>query len=157
MTWAIGSSLVAGIALLASEYGLDSLTTFRLCVGFLTLVSLISLILRYQIDESPAFLVANGFIIRAYECLLAMAKKNKTQEEFEKDNPVAPSIPSDTGEKKDKPCSENRLSQLYSDPLKPTTIKLNIIWFIFGYAYNGMCIFMPVILQHLSDTEWTHE
>jgi hypothetical protein len=129
--------------------------TFRLCIGFLTVVSLISLILRYQIDESPAFLIANGYIIRAYECLLAMAKRNNVQEEFEKDNPVAPSMPN-SRDLTEKP-SGNRLQQLYSEPLKPTTIKLNIIWFVFGYAYNGMCIFMPVILQHLSDTEWTHE
>jgi putative MFS transporter len=90
MSWAAGSSLLAGAALIAAEYQFESLTTFRVCVGFLAILTIISLILRFQLDESPAYLVANGYIIRAYECLERMAKVNNLYHVFENDNPVVP-------------------------------------------------------------------
>jgi MFS family permease len=47
ISWALGSSLLAGIALITSYLEIEAIVTFRLCVSILCLLTIVSSVLRF--------------------------------------------------------------------------------------------------------------
>ena len=60
ITWAIGSTILALLALLLNFYSVEAILIFRIIFGVVTFFSVISLIGRILMDESPKFYLATG-------------------------------------------------------------------------------------------------
>ena len=128
--WAIGTILLAVLALYAVNWGDDAWRVIFFVTG---LPALIGLVLRFYVPESPMFLNRNGKSAQAQAVLQRVAKTNGS-------DVVIPALQPEV------PVKTSILS-LFKDQLRRRSIALFIAWGLISVAYYGVFVYLPVKLS----------
>lgn len=134
--WTIGSLFVAGLAwFLLNSSGWRSLT-------LATVVPVAgSLFMAYfYLPESPRWLVSQKRIAEAESIIFDIASCNGTT--------LAPFHISYELENYNSPASQSYWKALITKPMRKITLALLIIWGSFGFAYNGIILFVARIYSN---------
>ncbi|MGX9219648.1 MFS transporter [Massilia varians] len=127
--WAVGTILLAILALVAQQWGEDAWRVIFLVTG---LPALIGVVLRLFVPESPMYLNRSGKGQQARAVLTRVAAVNGRQVEIP---PLAP----DTGGKQP-------LSALFAGTLRRRSVSLFLAWMLISVAYYGVFVYLPVKL-----------
>ncbi|MBY4948361.1 MFS transporter [Cupriavidus respiraculi] len=128
--WAVGTILLALLALVAASYGDDAWRVIFFVTG---IPALIGVVLRLYIPESPLFLHRNGRSEEARRVLARVAKVNGSSADI-------PPLLSDTSERKS-------VFALFSTRLRRRTIGLLAAWALISIAYYGVFVYLPIRLS----------
>lgn len=128
--WAVGTILLAILALVAQQWGEDAWRVIFLVTG---LPALIGVVLRLFVPESPMYLNRSGRGQQARAVLARVAAVNGRQVEIP---PLAP----DTGGKQP-------LSALFAGTLRRRSVSLFLAWMLISVAYYGVFVYLPVRLS----------
>ncbi|QOY92716.1 MFS transporter [Massilia sp. UMI-21] len=128
--WAVGTILLAVLALVALRWGDDAWRVIFFVTG---LPALIGVVLRLFVPESPMYLNRSGKGEQARAVLARVAAVNGRQAEIP---PLQPdSAPKQT------------LSALFSGALRRRSIALLVAWMLISVAYYGVFVYLPVKLS----------
>jgi putative MFS transporter len=127
--WAVGTVLLAVLALLAVRWGDDAWRVIFLVTG---LPALVGVFLRLSVPESPMYLNRSGKSVQARAVLERVAAVNGrkvTIPLLQPENPVKAS-----------------LAALFTGRLRRRSISLFAAWALISIAYYGVFVYLPVKL-----------
>jgi putative MFS transporter len=127
--WAVGTILLALLALVALRWGIDAWRVIFLVTG---LPALVGVVLRLYVPESPMYLNRSGKGAQARAVLARVAAVNGRRVEIP---PLAP----DTSGKQP-------MSALFAGRLRRRSIALLAAWMFISVAYYGVFVYLPVKL-----------
>ncbi len=127
--WAVGTILLAVLALVALRWGPDAWRVIFFVTG---LPALIGVVLRWFVPESPMYLNRNGKPDQARAVLARVAKANGR----------AVAIPSLVPDQAVKPP----LFALFSNKLRRRSVALLVAWGLVSIAYYGVFVYLPLKL-----------
>lgn len=127
--WAVGTILLAVLALVALRWGADAWRVIFFVTG---LPALAGVVLRLYVPESPMFLNRSGKPEQARAVLERVARVNRR----------AVTIPPIVAERAVKPA----LSALFSSTLRRRSVALLMAWALVSIAYYGVFVYLPVKL-----------
>ena len=127
--WAIGTILLAILALVALRWGGDAWRVIFFVTG---LPALIGVVLRWYVPESPMYLHRSGKSEQARAVLERVAHVNR------RTVTIAPLVP----DRSEKPA----LSALFSATLRRRSAALLVAWALVSIAYYGVFVYLPVKL-----------
>lgn len=127
--WAIGTILLAILALVALRWDADAWRVIFFVTG---LPALIGVVLRWNVPESPMYLHRSGKSAQARAVLERVAHVNRRAVT------IAPLVP----DRSEKPS----LSALFSATLRRRSVALLVAWALVSIAYYGVFVYLPVKL-----------
>ncbi|MGJ9416649.1 MFS transporter [Massilia sp. CMS3.1] len=127
--WAVGTILLAVLALVAVSWGPDA---WRLIFFVTGLPALVGVMLRLYIPESPMYLNRSGKSEQARAVLARVAAVNGRKVTIP---PLQPDAP-----------VQRSLSALFSGILRRRSIALCVAWALISIAYYGIFVYLPVKL-----------
>lgn len=127
--WAVGTILLAILALIAASYGDDA---WRIIFFVTGIPALAGVILRFYIPESPHFLNKTGKSDKAYSVLQRIARVNRTSGEI-------PRLAPEQMERKS-------FFALFEPSLRRRTIGLLAAWALISIAYYGVFVYLPITM-----------
>ncbi|GGY41777.1 MFS transporter [Pseudoduganella albidiflava] len=127
--WAVGTILLAILALFAAGWGDDAWRVIFLVTG---IPALVGVVLRLYIPESPMYLNRSGQSEAARKVLERVAAANG------RTGPIAPLLPDNAG--------RHSLFALFSAQLRRRSIALFVAWGLISIAYYGVFVYLPVKL-----------
>ncbi|WBS04958.1 MFS transporter [Pseudoduganella sp. SL102] len=127
--WAVGTILLAILALFAAGWGDDAWRVIFLVTG---IPALVGVVLRLYIPESPMYLNRSGQSEAARKVLERVAAANG------RTGPIAPLLPDNAG--------HHSLFALFSARLRRRSIALFLAWGLISIAYYGVFVYLPVKL-----------
>ncbi|MCD2519035.1 MFS transporter [Massilia sp. G4R7] len=128
--WAVGTILLALLALAAVAWGDDA---WRIIFFVTGLPALVGVVLRLYVPESPMYLNRSGKGAQARAVLERVARTNGS---------TAP-IPELAPDRADKP----RLAALFAGALRRRSVCLLLAWMLISIAYYGVFVYLPVRLS----------
>ena len=128
--WAVGTILLAVLALVALRWGQDAWRVIFFVTG---LPALIGVVLRLYVPESPMFLNRSGKGREAQAVLERVARANGSK------GPIPELAPESAG----KP----RLAELFAGALRRRSSCLFAAWMLISVAYYGVFVYLPVQLS----------
>lgn len=127
--WALGTIVLAVLALVALRWGDDAWRVIFLVTG---IPALAGVALRWRIPESPLYLHRSGKPEQAREVLARVARVNGRSVEIP---PLQARAPARTS-----------LASLFAGPLRRRSIGLFLAWGLISIAYYGVFVYLPVRL-----------
>ena len=127
--WAVGTVLLAVLALLALRWGDDAWRVIFLVTG---LPALVGIVLRLSVPESPMYLNRSGASEQARAVLERIARVNGRTAPIP---PLAPEI-----------AVKQSLFALFSGKLRQRSLALFAAWALISIAYYGVFVYLPVKL-----------
>jgi putative MFS transporter len=127
--WAVGTVLLAVLALLALRWGDDAWRVIFLATG---LPALVGIVLRLSVPESPMYLNRSGASEQARAVLERIARVNGRTAPIP---PLAPEI-----------AVKQSLFALFSGKLRRRSLALFAAWVLISIAYYGVFVYLPVKL-----------
>jgi putative MFS transporter len=127
--WAVGTVLLAILALLALRWGDDAWRVIFLVTG---LPALVGIVLRLSVPESPMYLNRSGASEQARTVLERIARVNGRTAPIP---PLAPEI-----------AVKQSLFALFSGKLRRRSLALFAAWALISIAYYGVFVYLPVKL-----------
>jgi putative MFS transporter len=127
--WAVGTVLLAVLALLALRWGDDAWRVIFLVTG---LPALVGIVLRLSVPESPMYLNRSGASEQARAVLERIARVNGRTAPIP---PLAPEI-----------AVKQSLFALFSGKLRRRSLALFAAWALISIAYYGVFVYLPVKL-----------
>lgn len=128
--WAVGTILLAVLALVALRWGDDAWRVIFLVTG---LPALIGVVLRLYVPESPMYLNRSGKGEQARAVLERVAAANGRQV-------AIPALLPDSAPK-------HGLLSLFAGQLRRRSIALLVAWMLISVAYYGVFVYLPVKLS----------
>jgi len=128
--WAIGTILLAVLALYAVSWGNDAWRVIFFVTG---LPALIGLVLRWYVPESPMFLNRSGKSEQARAVLQRVARTNGRDVTIPA---LQPDVPART-----------TILLLFKGKLRRRSIALFVAWGLISVAYYGVFVYLPVKLS----------
>ncbi|MGI4717979.1 MAG: MFS transporter [Janthinobacterium lividum] len=128
--WAVGTILLAVLALVAVRWGMDAWRVIFFVTG---LPALVGVVLRLYVPESPMYLNRSGKGAEARAVLERVARVNGR----------AAAIPALTPES----AARQPLSALFAGVLRRRSISLFLAWALISIAYYGVFVYLPVRLS----------
>jgi len=128
--WAVGTILLAVLALVALRWGSDAWRVIFLVTG---LPALIGVVLRFFIPESPMYLHRNGKSEQARAVLARVAQVNGRKVTIPVLTPEA--------------AVKTTLFTLFSSKLRRRSLALCVAWALISIAYYGVFVYLPVKLS----------
>ncbi|AZY48916.1 MFS transporter [Bordetella avium] len=128
--WAVGTILLALLALAAVSWGNDAWRVIFFVTG---LPALVGVVLRFYIPESPMYLNRNGKSDQARKVLERVARVNRR-------DVVVPELQPET------PVHKS-LFALFSSSFRRRSIGLFLAWALISIAYYGVFVYLPVKLS----------
>ena len=125
--WAVGTILLAILALVAVSYGDSAWRTIFFVTG---IPALAGVVLRFYIPESPLFLNKTGKSEKAREVLQRVARVNGSG------NEIPPLVP-ETMEK-------TSVFALFDADVRRRSISLFLAWMLISVAYYGVFVYLPI-------------
>lgn len=125
--WAVGTILLAILALVAANYGDDA---WRIIFFVTGIPALAGVILRFYIPESPLFLNKTGKTEKAYSVLQRIARVNGSKNEI-------PQLAPDRMEK-------TSIFALFNADVRRRSICLLAAWALISIAYYGVFVYLPI-------------
>jgi putative MFS transporter len=127
--WAVGTILLAVLALVAAGWGDDAWRVIFLVTG---IPALVGVVLRFYVPESPMYLSRSGQPERAREVLVRVARTNG------RSVPIPPLQADET--------VRHSVFALFSARLRRRSIALFAAWGLISIAYYGVFVYLPVKL-----------
>jgi putative MFS transporter len=127
--WAVGTILLAVLALVAVRWGIDAWRLIFLVTG---IPALVGVVLRMSVPESPMYLNRSGRPEQARSVLQRVADANGRAVTIPQ---LAPEIP-----------VKQSLFALFSGKLRRRSISLFVAWGLISIAYYGVFVYLPVKL-----------
>ncbi|WP_338759040.1 MFS transporter [Massilia sp. METH4] len=127
--WAVGTILLAILALVAANWGDDAWRVIFLVTG---IPALVGVVLRMSIPESPMYLNRSGNPEGARRVLERVAAANGSK------GPIPPLLPDSS--------ARHSIFALFSAQLRRRSIALFIAWGLVSIAYYGVFVYLPVKL-----------
>ncbi|QGZ42360.1 putative MFS transporter [Pseudoduganella flava] len=127
--WAVGTIVLAVLALLAARWGDDAWRVIFLVTG---LPALVGVALRLYVPESPMYLNRSGQPQQARAVLERVARTNGRTVRI-------PPLRED-------PATRRSLAALFSSRLRRRSVALCIAWGLVSIAYYGVFVYLPVKL-----------
>ena len=127
--WAVGTILLAVLALFAAQWEADA---WRLIFFVTGLPALIGVVLRFYVPESPMYLNRSGRQAEARAVLQRVAKANGRTAAIP---PLMPESPAKQG-----------WAALFSHTLRRRSVCLLVAWALISVAYYGVFVYLPVKL-----------
>jgi putative MFS transporter len=128
--WAVGTILLAVLALVALRWGDDAWRLIFLVTG---LPALVGVVLRLAVPESPMYLNRSGRPDAARAVLERVAAVNGRVVSIPHLHPEKP--------------ARNSLSALFSATLRRRSTALFVAWALISIAYYGVFVYLPVKLS----------
>jgi len=128
--WAVGTILLAILALVAVRWGDDAWRVIFFVTG---LPALVGVVLRLSVPESPMYLNRSGKGAEARAVLERVAKENGRQV-------TIPPLHAESPLKKS-------LAALFSSQLRRRSVCLFLAWMLISIAYYGVFVYLPVRLS----------
>jgi putative MFS transporter len=128
--WAVGTLLLAVLALFALRWGVDAWRAIFFATG---IPALVGVVLRLYVPESPMYLSRSGKPDQARAVLERVAKANGRD--------VA--IPSLQPEQ----AGTTPLAALFAGTLRRRSVSLFLAWALISIAYYGVFVYLPVKLS----------
>lgn len=128
--WAVGTILLALLALAATSWGDDAWRVIFFVTG---LPALVGVALRFYIPESPMYLNRNGKSDRARKVLERVARVNRRDVDMPHLQPETP--------------VHKSLFALFSGNYRRRSIGLFLAWALISIAYYGVFVYLPVKLS----------
>jgi putative MFS transporter len=125
--WAVGTILLAVLALIATAHGDNAWRIIFLVTG---IPALVGVALRFYIPESPLFLNKSGKSEEAREVLKRVARVNGSSAEI---SPLQP----DRMEK-------TSFFALFDSEVRRRSISLYLAWLLISLAYYGVFVYLPI-------------
>jgi putative MFS transporter len=127
--WAVGTLLLAVLALVALRWGVDAWRAIFLVTG---LPALVGVVLRLYVPESPMYLARTGRPEQARAVLERVARTNGREVSIPMLHPETP--------------VKQTLAALFSGVLRRRSISLFVAWALISIAYYGVFVYLPVKL-----------
>ncbi|MFC5513708.1 MFS transporter [Massilia jejuensis] len=128
--WAVGTILLAILALVAVGWGNDAWRVIFFVTG---LPALVGVVLRLYVPESPMYLNRSGRSEQARAVLQRVADANGGKASIP---PLRPELP-----------VKKTLFDLFSGTLQRRSIALGVAWALISIAYYGVFVYLPVKLS----------
>ncbi|CAB3861721.1 Putative niacin/nicotinamide transporter NaiP [Achromobacter anxifer] len=128
--WAVGTILLALLALAATSWGDDAWRVIFFVTG---LPALVGVVLRFYIPESPMYLNRNGKSDRARKVLERVARVNRRDVDMPHLQPETP--------------VHKSMFALFSGNYRRRSIGLFLAWALISIAYYGVFVYLPVKLS----------
>jgi putative MFS transporter len=128
--WAVGTILLALLALAATSWGDDAWRVIFFVTG---LPALVGVALRFYIPESPMYLNRNGKSDRARKVLERVARVNRRDVDMPHLQPETP--------------VHKSIFALFSGNYRRRSIGLFLAWALISIAYYGVFVYLPVKLS----------
>ncbi|CAB3627080.1 MULTISPECIES: MFS transporter [Achromobacter] len=128
--WAVGTILLALLALAATSWGDDAWRVIFFVTG---LPALVGVALRFYIPESPMYLNRNGKSDRARKVLERVARVNRRDVDMPHLQPETP--------------VHKSMFALFSGNYRRRSIGLFLAWALISIAYYGVFVYLPVKLS----------
>ncbi|CUJ77327.1 MFS transporter [Achromobacter aegrifaciens] len=128
--WAVGTILIALLALAATSWGDDAWRVIFFVTG---LPALVGVALRFYIPESPMYLNRNGKSDRARKVLERVARVNRRDVDMPHLQPETP--------------VHKSMFALFSGNYRRRSIGLFLAWALISIAYYGVFVYLPVKLS----------
>jgi len=128
--WAVGTILLAVLALFAVRWGDDAWRVIFFVTG---LPALVGVVLRLSVPESPLYLNRSGRQAEARAVLERVARENGRQVTIDPLHPEAP--------------IKHTLAALFSPQLRRRSVGLFVAWALISIAYYGVFVYLPVRLS----------
>jgi putative MFS transporter len=128
--WAVGTLLLAVLALVAVRWGDDAWRAIFFVTG---IPALVGVVLRFSVPESPMYLNRNGRAEQARAVLARMAEVNGR-------SVTIPALHPET-------AARPALSALFSRQLRRRSLSLFAAWALISIAYYGVFVYLPVKLS----------
>ncbi|KQT55219.1 MULTISPECIES: MFS transporter [unclassified Aureimonas] len=128
--WAVGTILLAVLALAAGSQGGEAWRTIFFFTG---IPALIGIVLRFYVPESPLYLNKQGRSAEARAVLQRVAKANGS---------TAP-----IGELRSETMAKTSMAALFSPTLRRRTTFLLLAWLLISVSYYGIFVYLPVRLS----------
>ena len=128
--WAVGTILLAVLALVALQWGDDAWRVIFFVTG---LPALVGVVLRLYVPESPMYLNRSGKPEQARAVLQRVAQVNG------RSIAIAPLVP--------EARARQTLSALFSTRLRRLSLALFAAWALISIAYYGVFVYLPVKLS----------
>jgi len=128
--WAVGTILLAVLALVAVRWGDDAWRVIFFVTG---LPALVGVVLRLSVPESPMYLNRSGRQGEARAVLERVARENGRQVTIAALHPETP--------------AKHTLAALFSPTLRRRSVGLFVAWALISIAYYGVFVYLPVRLS----------
>jgi putative MFS transporter len=128
--WAVGTLLLAVLALAALRWGSDAWRVIFFVTG---VPALVGVVLRMGIPESPMYLQRSGLPDQARAVLERVARVNGR-------SVTIPALDTDVPAKKS-------MAALFSPVLRRRSVSLLLAWALISVAYYGVFVYLPVKLS----------
>jgi putative MFS transporter len=128
--WAVGTILLAVLALAAVRWGDDA---WRMIFFVTGLPALVGVVLRLSIPESPMYLNRSGKQEQARAVLQRIAQVNGRQVAIPRLHP--------------EPAEKRSMFALFARELRRRSIALLVAWGLISVAYYGVFVYLPVKLS----------
>jgi putative MFS transporter len=128
--WAVGTLLLAVLALVALRWGDDAWRVIFFVTG---IPALVGVVLRLYVPESPMYLNRNGMPDKARAVLERVARVNGREGAIPELRPEQP--------------ARTSLLALFSAGLRRRSICLFLAWALISIAYYGVFVYLPVRLS----------
>jgi putative MFS transporter len=128
--WAVGTLLLAVLALIALRWGTDAWRVIFFVTG---LPALVGVVLRLYVPESPMYLNRSGRPEQARAVLERVARVNGRKVTIPALHPEIP--------------VKQSLSALFSGALRRRSVSLFVAWALISIAYYGVFVYLPVKLS----------
>lgn len=128
--WALGTVLLALLALMAGSQGGEAWRTIFFFTG---IPALIGIVLRFHVPESPFYLARRGRSAEARAVLQKVATINGSQ------TPI--------GELKPETSERKSIGALFSPTLRRRSTFLLLAWLLISMSYYGIFVYLPVRLS----------
>lgn len=125
--WAVGTILLAILALVAASYGDNAWRTIFFVTG---IPALAGVVLRFYIPESPLFLNKSGKSEKAREVLKRVARVNGSTAE------IPPLVP--------ETMQKTSIFALFDAEVRRRSISLLLAWMLISVAYYGVFVYLPI-------------
>ncbi len=128
--WAVGTILLAILALFAASYGEDA---WRIIFFVTGLPALVGVVLRFYVPESPLYLNRIGKSDEARSVLQRVALANGSKVEI---GPLEPQV-----------MERKSVFALFGPGLARRSVALMVAWLLISVAYYGVFVYLPVKLS----------
>lgn len=128
--WAVGTILLAVLALVAVRWGDDAWRVIFFVTG---LPALVGVVLRLSVPESPMYLNRSGMGEEARAVLERVARVNGRQV-------TIPPLHAETP-------VQHTMASLFSSQLRRRSVCLFLAWMLISIAYYGVFVYLPVRLS----------
>ncbi|SOE52062.1 Niacin transporter NiaP [Orrella dioscoreae] len=128
--WAVGTILLAILALFASTYGEDA---WRIIFFVTGIPALVGVVLRFYVPESPLYLNRIGKSTEARQVLQRVAEANGNTVQI--------------GELAPQALERKSVFALFGTGLARRSVSLLVAWLLISVAYYGVFVYLPVKLS----------